>query len=172
MKIVKKIMVLCLVGIFILEITGTYSVRVKAAQSDLLHNSTTKNQIFAVPEGGWSTITAKVDYFEYYNPSGSNNNFTSRSKMAVYVSSGATSTPYITLGNVIHSNNKSFTSWSPISIIYDGSKWDDGFGEENTDSVTYSATTSVTGTLAFLLICDDAVIPIVSGSVTLALKTK
>lgn len=119
-----------------------------AYKNNNVNKSTTKSRLFAVPEGGWSSISAKVDYYEYYVPSGSNKNFTSRTAMVVYSAAGATSTPYVTLGNVIHSNNKTFNSWNGISIIYDGTKWNGGFGKENTESVTYAATTSATGKLA------------------------
>lgn len=81
-----------------------------------------------MPEGGWSSINAKVDYHEYDVPSASNNEFTSRTKMVVYSSAGATSIPYVTLGNVVHSNNTTFSSWNDISIVYDGTKWNGGFG--------------------------------------------
>lgn len=81
-----------------------------------------------MPEGGWSSINAKVDNHEYYVPSGSNNEFTSRAKMVVDSSAGATSIPYVTLGNVVDSNNTTFSSWNDISMVYDGTKWNDGFG--------------------------------------------
>lgn len=172
MNKVKRMIVICLVTIMSLGVLGTSSVNVCAYESNNVHNSTTKKQLFAVPEGGWSSINVKVDYYEYYVPSGTNNKFTSRSKVIVYAAAAATSTPYVTLGNVKHSNDKTFSSWNTISIIYDGDKWDGGFGKENTKAVTYAATTSVTGKLAFLLSCDEAIPATVAGSVDLALKTK
>lgn len=137
-----------------------------------LNNFTTKSQLFAVPEGGWSSITTRVDYNEYYVTSGSNNNFTNRIVMSVYAVAGATSIPYVTAGNVKHSNDKTFSSWNNISIIYDGTKWNGGFGRENTESVTYAATTSVTGKLAFLVSCNGAIPATSAGSVDLALNTQ
>ncbi len=169
---VNKILALCLTTIMALGATAVLSPTAYAYENNYISNSTTKKQLFAVPEGGWSTITAKVDYIEYYVPSGSNNKFTSRVSMAVYKTAAATSTPYVTVGNVKHSNDKAFKKWSDISIIFDSSKWDSGFGKENTDSVTYSATTNVTGKLAFLVSCDGAIPATSAGSVDLNLKTK
>ena len=78
--------------------------------------------------------------------------------------------PQVTLGNVKHSNGKSFSSWNTISIMY-GGEWNGGFGRENTESVEYSAETGTTGDLLFFLSCQGAIPGIVPGSVSLALKT-
>ena len=53
-----------------------------------------------------------------------------------------------------------------------GSDWSGGFGKENTDSVTYTAKTSVTGKLAFLLSCNGGVPASYANSVDLDLNTK
>lgn len=108
--------------------------------------------------------------YEYYKPRGWNNLFTSRAKIALYSASGATAVPQVTLGNVKHSNGKSFSSWNTISIMY-GGEWNGGFGRENTESVEYSAETGTTGDLSFFLSCQGAIPGIVPGSVSLALKT-
>ena len=155
MNKIKRILAICLTMVMSLGILEAFSIQVYAYENNNLHNS----------------INAKVDYYEYYVKSGSNNKFTSRSVMAVYATAAATSTPYLTLGNVKHSNDKIFNKWSTISIIYDGDKWDNGFGKENTEAVTYAATTNITGKLAFLLSCDGAIPPTVAGSVDLSLKT-
>ena len=79
-------------------------------KAGVITNSTQKKQLFAVPGGGWSTITVEVHYNENYTASGSNNKFTGRSKTVF-------------------------------------------FNRANTTSVTYSAATSNTGTLSFMLSC-------------------
>lgn len=169
MKKAKKLLAICLTTMLSLGILAAFPTQVYAYQS--ISNSTKATKLFAVPEGGWSSITAKVDYYEYYSPNGSNNNFKKRDATVVYSTAAATSTPYVTLGNVKHSNGKYYRSWNSISIMY-GSDWSGGFGKENTDSVTYTATTSVTGKLAFLLSCNGGVPASYANSVDLDLNTK
>ncbi len=110
--------------------------------------STQKKQLFAVPGGGWSTITVEVHYNENYTASGSNNKFTGRSKTVFF--------------------NRAYTT----SLAVCSSKWENGSTYDNTTSVTYSATTSNTGTLSFMLSCSGGMPASSADSVRLNLNTK
>ncbi|MBR1692666.1 MAG: hypothetical protein IJ711_07815 [Lachnospiraceae bacterium] len=158
----------CLSMVVILSCFAGQTLSLKAAS--LFSNSTTKKQLFAVPEGGWSSINVKVDYIERYSSSGNNNTLNHRSKCVSYARAYATSCPTVSVGNVAHSNGKSFTSWTKEAVMYDGSVWDGCSYWSNYGSVTYSKTTSVTGNLPFILSCDGAVPASSSGSVQLAFK--
>ena len=142
---------------------------VHAAQS--IRNSASQAELFAVPEGGWSSINVSVTYAEYYNASGNNNIFNRREKILNFKRAYVSSIPTATLGPVTHSNNKSFTSWTRGSLWVDASKWDGGSLDYNTQSVTYLKSTGVTGKLTYTLYCKGASIPTRSGSVSLSLKT-
>ena len=115
----KKISGKCICFFILFFLVCFISYPVKAG---VITNSTQKKQLFAVPGGGWSTITVEVHYNENYTASGSNNKFTGR---------------------------------------YD-----------NTTSVTYSATTSNTGTLSFMLSCSGGMPASSADSVRLNLNTK
>lgn len=57
---------------------------VPVSAASTLSKLTTKKQLFAVPEGGWSSIRVNVKYYEIYTVSGTKNNFSSRKKSVVY----------------------------------------------------------------------------------------
>lgn len=57
-------------------------------------------------------------------------------------------------------------------LYVDTSKWENGSTYDNTTSVTYSATTSNTGTLSFMLSCSGGMPASSADSVRLNLNTK
>ncbi|PXV87364.1 hypothetical protein C8E03_110125 [Lachnotalea glycerini] len=146
-----------------------FNVSVKA---ESLTNSTTKSYLFAVAEGGWSSINMKVMYSENYTKSGNYNKFTSRSKSVLCTRAYATSCPEVYILNVKHSNDKTFSDWTIGSMIFDSSKWNEGFYYTNSSSVKYINTTNVTGNLPFEVYCSGATPTYNMGSVSLSLNTK
>ena len=143
-------------------------------RSQVLSNSITGNQLFAVFGGGWSSIRYQICYYEYYKSRGFNNEFPSRIATFLYSASGATSTPYVTFGGVKHYYEpyykKEFNNWNKQETIY-GGEWNGGFGKRNDESVVYSAETAKKGKLSFLLSCPGGTPSIVPGSVDLPLRT-
>lgn len=144
------------------------AISVKAASS--FSNSTTAKQLFAVPGGGWSSINVKVIYRENYIFNGSKNILNNREKTVFFKRAYATSCPTVTLGNVSHSNGTVFSSWCRSELWIDSSKWDSGSCYVNTQSVSYSTNTSITGTLPFLLACGGGVPAQVPRSLDLSFK--
>lgn len=168
MKLSKKTFLfisLLALGLLILPI----NLKEADAASSMFRESKTDSALFAVPEGGWASIYVEVSYQENYTTSGNNNILNKRYKTALFRASYATSKPYITLGNAIHSNGKTFSSWTSQSSIY-GQDWDGCLSYYNSTSVTYSNKTSITGKLAYTLSCDGSVVPVRAGSVDLSLK--
>lgn len=103
---------------------GSPGLKKEVKAATFLSNSTEQTETFPVPEGGWSSMTVNVTYREYYSSNSSiTNKFNERQKTVVYHRTYATSRPACQLGNVIHSNDSVFSSWSTLSIMYDGSKW-------------------------------------------------
>lgn len=143
-----------------------------ANAKEFLKCEDTVSKMFAIPEGGWSSINVNVSYYEYYTVNGNNAVFSERCQFYLENSAGATEPPYVRPGNVVHSNDKVFKNWSRQSIIYDANKWNSGNGWKNAETVTYNSQTSITGTLAFTLVCDGAVIPISAHTINMSLKTK
>ena len=137
---------------------------------NFFRDSTTKKQLFAVPEGGWSSINVEVQYVEKYSTSGNNNTFNERQKWVSYLRTYATSCPVVSLGNVKHSNDTYFTSWIQDTVIFDPNKWEGCACWSNYDSVTYSNTATITGTLPYILSCDGAIPALVPCSLELSLK--
>ena len=127
--------------------------------------------LFAVPEGGWSTLTIRAIYSEDYSASGNNNIFNFRQRTRFKRTAYATTMPTSQLLNITHSNGKSFTSYTATDVIYDPNEWEYGIAEYNRDSVTYSKSTGVTGKLAYIVACEGGIPAQYAGSVTLNLKT-
>lgn len=140
------------------------------AEAASFSNSVEKAQLFAVPEGGWSTITAKVGYTEEYNPvTSSQIALNKRHRTVMWRREYATSCPTIQLLNIGHSNGKSFSSFSKEQLLY-GASWQGASGEVNTQSVTVNRMAGVTGNLPFILACTGGVPSSVTGSVYLTFK--
>lgn len=165
----KKISGKCICFFILFFLVCFISYPVKAG---VITNSTQKKQLFAVPGGGWSTITVEVHYNENYTASGSNNKFTGRSKTVFFNRAYTTSCPVCSLDNVKHSNGTVFSNWTKGQLYVDTSKWENGSTYDNTTSVTYSATTSNTGTLSFMLSCSGGMPASSADSVRLNLNTK
>lgn len=120
MKLSKKLLSSFAVVILCCSLLGN-SLSVNAASS--FTNSTTQNQAFAVPEGGWSILNVEVTYTERYTTSGNNNTLNHRTKSVLFTRAYATSCPTISLLNVKHSNNTYFTNWISDAVMYPPS-WD------------------------------------------------
>lgn len=165
----KKYKISLLLAMLVSVICFT-TVPVSAAST--LSKSTTKKQLFAVPEGGWSSIRVNVEYYDIYTVSGTKNKFSSRKKSVVYKRAAATSMPAVKVHNVKHSNGKVFSSWTKGQIMFDPNNWDGGSIYTNSTAVTYANTTKVTGNLPFTLSCSGGVPASSAGSVSMALKTK
>lgn len=110
----KKISGKCICFFILFFLVCFISYPVKAG---VITNSTQKKQLFAVPGGGWSTITVEVHYNENYTASGSNNKFTGRSKTVFFNRAYTTSCPVCSLDNVKHSNGTVFFELDEGTII-------------------------------------------------------
>lgn len=166
MKRITKILAFCSVIMFLCMFGYE---PVKAAE--YLRKVETSSQLFAVPEGGWSSINSEVIYSEDYTINGNASTFISRSKTACYNTAYATTAPGLILGNVQHSNGVFYKTWTSVDIIYPG-KWTYGRSYENYETAMYTATTTETGTLAYLYQCDGGIPTTVPKSVVLPLKTR
>jgi len=164
----KKIKTLILLTCFAITLSNYIPA---LAASSPLNTTSTKTFLFAVPEGGWSSLKIEMSYYEYFSTKGSNNTFSKRVRSYLGQRNYATSVPIMSIDLVSHSNGTSFSSWKSQDVIYDSS-WDFGGMEENTDSVSYSTNTSVTATLSYSTYCQGAIPPTQTSSVTLSLKTK
>ena len=171
MKGIKKPIQKLIIALIAISLSFGFTAFPTFAASSI-SNSKTDSALFAVPEGGWASINIEVIYREGYTSSGSTNTFNSRTRTITYSSIGATTLPYASTGYVSHSNGTSFTSWTRETFMYDGSKWNGGNSYKNTTSVSYSKSTSTTGSLGYTMNCTGSIIPTVSGTVSLSLKTK
>lgn len=129
-----------------------------------------KSHTFMVAGGGFSYIGVEVYYLESCSSNGTYNTYYERRRDMMVKTIYVLDAPYAELGNVMHSNNKIFTTWTQNPIIYSPNDWDFGYSYINSESVTYSLTTNVVGTLPFNLRCDGAMgLPILSYSIKLQL---
>lgn len=146
-----------------------FSVYTNAAAANF-SNSVEKTQLFAVPNGGWSTVTAKVEYIEEYAPAGGADiTLKKRWRSVLWRREYATSCPTIQILNIKHSNGKVFSSFTREQTIY-GAPWQGSSSEVNTQSVTISRIGGITGNLPFILACEGGVPSSSTGSVSLAFK--
>ena len=125
-------------------------------------------KVFFYSSGGFCSITVDVTYAENYTSNGTYNTYNERSKSMLVSKTYSGSEPRAILGNVGHSNGTIFQTWQQREIMYP-INWQSGCLYVNNQSVTYSMTTNVTGTLAYMLTCDDAIVPTVPYSITLQL---
>lgn len=142
-----------------------------SAETEVRSKSYVDSWLFAIPEGGWSSIRAKVTYSEDYVTTGERIYYTERSRSVVYTPVGATETPGVQLGNISHSTGKIFQAWEKGSL-WMSSDWEHGYIYINKETVSYLRGKAVTGNLPFLVICNGAVAPTRSGSVQMSLKYK
>ena len=125
-----------------------------------------ESQLFAVPEGGYSSINIKAGYDEEYTSSNGYNTLYRRTKWAIYKSAYATSSPYIVLDNVSHSNGKIFSNWNRQQTIV-GDGYHSAGCYYNTDSVTYFSRTNITGIMHYRVLCNGAIPPQAAKGITM-----
>lgn len=140
-----------------------------------------KSYNFAVPEGGWSTITVRVNYTELYKKVDSNTNaYYHRMLYYSYKTSYATEKPYLIINSVKHlkkTNNGykpfyTFQKWKDAPAMSDGT-WEFFACIENRANKHYANTTSNKAKVYYAVYCDGAIIPMQVGkAVMLGLNTK
>ena len=138
------------------------------AKAGYLSDTDSFTKLFFYSSGGCCPITVEVSYAEKYTSNGTYNTYNERTKCILISKIYSGSEPQAVLGNVIHSNNTVFQNWQSQAMIYPAT-WQTGSCYVNYQSATYSMTTNVTGTLSYVLMCDDAIVPVVSYSITLQL---
>lgn len=167
--VVSKGIVMVLCSLILAVFGGKYTFESNAAAS--FSNSTEKAQLFAVPNGGWSTITAKVMYSEEYSPVGNGTSISlnRRDKSVLWRREYATTSPTVQILNIKHSNGKVFNNYTKEQTIY-GAPWQGGSTYVNTEAVVVSRTGGISGNLPFILACSGGVPASVTGSVSLTFK--
>ena len=141
--------------------------------ANYISDSVEKRHLFAVPGGGWSTITVEVTYTEKYTTGAYYNTFPERERCVLFRRAYATECPTVSVTSVRHSLNdysKYFTSWEENTVMFSPTEWDGCEDESNYDSVTYSKTLDMKGKLSFMLSCEGAANPSAMYSVDLDLK--
>ena len=166
----KKIRILSIFCCAILLCVSFFNLSLVVQAGNAFRNSDTKHQLFAVPEGGWSSITVEVTYTEMYNSSLGTINLYERSNDVAFIRGYATSMPTVSALNVKHSNGKYFQSWTQQQIIWDPTKRDGCDSYINKESVTYQDGTDITGALPYIIACDGGVPASVTGSVSLSFR--
>lgn len=120
----------------------------------------THEKNFWLTDHSWANVSASVRYEEVFNYSGANNKFTSRNYGITYNMTYSSTKPQIIItcrhkdsnGNTL----KWFNSWNSMSIMYDGSKWSNGYGRKNTEVRTYSNSAGNHGNLNVAFKCADS----------------
>ena len=164
---IKKSVIIMIISIIV------SFVPVLNAEAGLVQDTTSKTQLFAVPEGGWSTITVEVTYAEEYTTDAYYNNFNKRERSVLFKRAYVTSCPIVRFLNIVHTANtysKAFSSFEAQAVMYDSTKWDGCALESNTELASYSRTLDVTGKLPFTLECSGATPTLVSGTIDLDLS--
>ncbi len=138
-----------------------------------MSNETSQSQLFAVPEGGWSSINVLVQYEESYTTDAYYNTFYERERIVSFKRAYATTCPVVSLLNVKHEldeNEHYFETWVKGDIMYSPNTWDGCTLERNYDSMMYSRLLNVKGMQPFILACNNAIPAMASGTVELNLK--
>lgn len=115
---------------------------------------------YAVPEGGWSTITFRVQLSEQftYNYSSKKNVSKRHEKLYLWKTAYATTRPSFVIGNISHKDANgdtlvTFTSYQQQAIIY-GTEWDGAGDYYNTTARIYDLATTNYSYLPFYTTCD------------------
>lgn len=166
MKFQKKLCIL-LSGALISCMAGFKTMPVHASSQFM--KTDTASQLFAVPEGGYSSIRVDALYIEEYTSDNGYNILNNRSKSATYQAAYASSAPYVILDNVSHSNGKIFSNWTREQSWISGGKLSAGY-YRNTDSVRYSSRSRITGTMRYRVLCDGAIPPQAAKGITMSFQ--
>lgn len=159
------------------KLIGSYNFIVSVCQCSCSRKKSNKvadEQLWAVPEGGWSYIKYEVSYTEEYtyNTQTGLNEFFPREKYMAYMATGATSVPYIIMGNVQYSNGILINEWTPGDVMYDPNVWNYVVRYINYSTTYLAVNSPITAKLVFTLNCDDALVPTIAGSVDVYLATE
>ncbi len=175
MKKIFKIICLCGITFFLFGFF-CYPTNV-SAQTYALTKTYDNTYLFAVPEGGWSSITVNMNYTERYTKYDSiTNKFYSRECFFAYKSAYATSMPVGNVVSIKHYTNSGgelhhFTKWNDLAVVvqpgYNGI-----WSKQNGKNKFYQNTTDNYAHVAFQVSCNGAVPPIQTGGLKLVLKTK
>ena len=171
-KLKKVLGILVLVGVIMFGQIGMNSQAASQLSGTFDHS-----YWFSIPEGGHASCSVEVTYREYYTYNGKRYVFNRRTKTYMMNVAGATTVPYIKMGNSKHLKSdgttiKTFSTWTKEAGIYDGSKWNRYDSYVNTGSKKYKRATKAKVNYPFWVCCTGAVIPTYSGSISFALKTK
>lgn len=137
------------------------SVKVEAGTSKTVENE--KSYLFAVPEGGWSTITVYVKYTEKQVKHDSKNKWWRRELYYTYLTKYATEQPYMKiLNNIEHRDNNGklihkFEKWTPVTTMADA-KWDYFALYRNGKNMYYSTTTKNYASVSYTVHCKGGIL--------------
>lgn len=161
---IKKLLCVCSCIMLVFCISAPGYAATKTA------TGTSKKMAFPVNNGGWSYINFVQTYNENYTkPNSSVMKLSSRERIVVAKVAAATQSPKLDVV-VAHFNSggsavKYFTSWSKISIVYDGSTYNSGSGYKNTEQRTYNISSGYYGQMATSASCSGSTVtyqPVVS----------
>lgn len=169
----KNIEIICFCG-FTLFLLVVFFHSTSASAAYALNKNYENSYLFAVPEGGWSSISVNINYTERYTKYDSTTNkFYSRECVFAYKSAYATSKP---VGNVIaikHFTKSGgelhhFTKWNDLAVIVP-TGYDYVWPKQNGKNKFYSKSTENYAHVAFQVSCNGAVPPIQTGGLKLFL---
>lgn len=118
--------------------------------------------LFAVPEGGWSTITVRINYTERQVKSGTKNKWWRREVFYAYKTEYATEKPYMKLLNNIEHRTENgklihkFEKWTPVDSVADA-KWDYFKLSRNGKNMYYEPTAKNRASVSYLVFCNGGI---------------
>lgn len=161
-KVIKeKIFLLLLIITLLSETIINDTVTVSAGSSKTAKDE--RPYLFAVPEGGWSTITVYIKYTEKQVKSGEKNKWWRRELFYAYQTEYANECPYMKLlNNIEHRDEKGklihkFEKWTPVDSMADA-KWDYFKLSRNGKNMYYAPTTKNRASVSYLVFCDDGIL--------------
>lgn len=145
------------------------------AKTYALTNEYKNVYLFAVPEGGWPSISVDLSYLERYtNYDSTNNKFYSRECVFAYKTAYATSKPggqiltikhYSGSGRELHN----FTTWNDLAVATEPA-YDFVWSKVNGKNKIYMKTTNNYAQVALQVTCNGATPPIQTGGLKLNLR--
>lgn len=122
-----------------------------------------RSYLFAVPEGGWSTITVRISYTEKQVKHDAQNKWWRRELFYAYKTEYATERPYMRiLNNIEHRDGNGklihkFEKWTPVTSMADA-KWDYFKLSRNGKNMYYSPTTKNSASVSYLVFCNGGIL--------------
>ncbi len=169
----KMYIKICLLGVT-LFLLGMFYQSTNASAAYALNKNYENSYLFAVPEGGWSSIYVNINYTERYTKyDSSTNKFYSRECIFVYKSSYATSKPVGNVATIKHFTKSGgelhhFTKWNDFAVVVPTS-YDYIWSKQNGKNKFYSKSTDSYAHVAFQVSCNGAVPPIQTGGLKMVL---